>query len=263
MSNKHRLFYVLLLLFVLTTTGTLVSIASMPRDFHPGDTNCQTCHLASEVTPENARQLVASQERLCGECHSKAMQLSHPSGFRPDRSLPEGYPVDWKGDITCSTCHEVHRGDAGLLRGAKTGRDFCLACHTESFFTAMSDKGHSIQRLGHLSASLNQIDVVLDSYSRQCMGCHIDNQGGSSLKLDSSGIVRHGKGGSNHPIGMQYEQAVANGGLYRKRSKLNPEIMLPEGKVSCVSCHLGYSKNHGALVRSNVRSRLCLECHDI
>lgn len=247
--------------FALVIPVSWVSFANMPRDFHPQDTTCQTCHLASEVTPDNAHQLVASQEHLCGECHSRAMKLSHPTGFRPARSLSEQYPLDWKGDITCSTCHEIHRGDKGLLRGAKTGREFCLACHTESFFSTMMDKGHSIQQLGHLSASSGQVELALDPYSRQCMGCHMENQGGSSLKLDNSGVVRHGGGSANHPIGMRYSDAVAKG-LYHKPNRLNPRILLPEGKVACVSCHVGYSKNHGALVRSNVRSALCLECHD-
>jgi predicted CXXCH cytochrome family protein len=262
MSKWRYLLSVILLLTAFAMTATWDSLATSPRGFHPKDLACQTCHLSTEVTTDNASQLIASQERLCGACHASAMQLSHPTGFKPDRVLPERYPVDWKGDITCSTCHDIHRGDKGLLRGAKIGRAFCLDCHTESFFTAMTDQGHSIQRLGHLSTSTNPLSLNLDAYSRQCMGCHNENQGGSSLKLDSSGVVRHGTGSANHPIGMRYDRAVATG-LYRKPSRLNPAILLPEGKVSCVSCHVGYSKEHGALVRSNARSGLCLECHDI
>lgn len=262
MSKWRRLLPAFLLLTAVSMTGSWGLFATTPRSFHPQNLDCQTCHLAADVTPDNAQQLIASQERLCGECHAKAMQLSHPTGFSPGRTLPERYPLDWKGDITCSTCHNIHRGEKGLIRGAKTGREFCLDCHTESFFTAMTDQGHSIQRLGHLSASTTEISLELDAYSRQCMGCHMGNQDGSSLKLDSSGIVRHGKGSANHPIGMYYDQAEATG-LYRKRSRLNPAILLPEGKMACVSCHLGYSKQHGALVRSNERSGLCLECHDI
>ena len=46
-------------------------------------------------------------------------------------------------------------------------------------------------------------------------------------------------------------------------TKLSKKILLPMGLVSCVSCHEGYSQNHGKLVISNAGSALCFACHDL
>lgn len=231
------------------------------KPFHP-NLECAGCHLAGQgANKDNASQLTSGQEALCGQCHRGALELSHPSGFRPDRQLPVTYPLDWKGDMTCSSCHNIHEGKAGLIRGDKTGKALCLSCHENSFFVEMADKGLSLHRVGHLSAKTNQLKRELDAYSIQCLGCHMGEGDAPQINVDTNGILRH-SGGVNHPIGSNYEKA-SRSGLYKAYSQLRHGINLPDGKVSCVSCHLGYSKKHGALVMSNNGSALCLECHDL
>ena len=115
-----------MLLFSVIFSITAVSNALKTRDFHPQNSACTNCHISSTITNENAHQLVANQEGLCGNCHANALKVSHPSGFVPNRSLPKTYPVDWKGDVTCSTCHQIHGKEHGLLRGNQSGREFCL-----------------------------------------------------------------------------------------------------------------------------------------
>lgn len=256
--NRHR-FWSLLLVF---SSVAFVSNAFKPRDFHPQNLQCTSCHLPTDVTEKNAHQLVDSQERLCGNCHASALQVSHPTGFVPTRNLPASYPVDWKGDVTCSTCHQVHGSEHGLLRGNKAGRDFCLGCHNEGFFADMADQGTSIHLTGHLAASPLPNNLELDPYSLKCLSCHGENGGGPLLKVDSRGIVRHGGGSGNHPIGMDYGRTRGIG-LYKRVGDLPSGVLLPGGKVGCVSCHVGYSKQHGALVMSNRRSALCMVCHEI
>lgn len=255
---RHKYWLAFMAIFFMASASN----AFKPRDFHPQNTKCTNCHLSEKVTKENANQLVANQEGLCGDCHANALKVSHPSGFTPNRSLPGSYPVDWKGDLTCSTCHQVHGSEHGLLRGIRSGRDFCLACHEESFFIKMADRGASIHLTGHLAAGSVGKSLVLDPFSMQCLSCHAENGQGPLSTVDSRGIVRHGSGSGNHPIGMRYSESMGKG-LYRKATDLPPGILLPEGKVGCVSCHVGYSKIHGALVTSNDRSSLCMECHDI
>jgi len=231
------------------------------KPFHP-NLECAGCHLAGQGTTRlNASQLTTSQEALCGQCHRGALELSHPSGFRPNRKLPASYPLDWKGDMTCSSCHNIHEGKAGLIRGDKTGKAMCLSCHQNSFFVEMADRGISLQRIGHLSAKTSQLKRELDAYSVQCLDCHMGNGDGPRINVDTRGVMRH-SGGVNHPIGSNYEKASRTG-LYKAYSQLRNGINLPGGKVSCVSCHVGYSKKHGALVMSNKGSALCLECHDL
>ena len=256
--KKHKL----VLLFTALFSIAVVSNAFKTRDYHPQNTNCRNCHLAGDVTKENAHQLVNSQEKLCVDCHPNALQVSHPTGFLPTRDLPAAYPLDWKGDVTCSTCHEVHGSEHGLLRGKQTGRAFCISCHDESFFNNMVDKGESIQLSGHVAAATIPANLDLDPFSMQCLSCHAENEVGLISRVDARGIVRHGGGSGNHPIGMIYGK-TSGIGLYRKVSDLPPGILLPDGKVACVSCHVGYSKKHGELVMTTDRSELCMGCHDV
>lgn len=248
-------------------TGSLaaalyLSVAVGTKPFHP-NLECRGCHLAGQgVTAQSAHQLTSSQEALCGQCHRSALKLSHPSGFSPASEVSREYPLDWKGDLTCSTCHDIHQGKPGLLRGNLSGKAFCLSCHAQGFFDQMADSGISIQRRGHLAASSNPIIRELDTYSVQCLDCHMGSGDGPRVNIDQRGLLRHAGGSVNHPVGVDYPRAGRNG-VYRPAAQLRAGINLPQGKVSCVSCHIGYSKKHGALVIKNDRSALCMECHTI
>lgn len=250
------------LLVLLGAGMTVFGYASRTRDFHPQNTECTSCHLATQITNENAHQLVDSQEKLCGRCHAYALQVSHPTGFTPEHIPPAQFPLDWKRDVTCSTCHQVHGHEQGLLRGNLRGREFCLGCHNEVFFAGMADRGTSIQLTGHLAKSSVPDNIDLDPFSRQCLSCHAGSGDALNIHIDQQGIVHHSGGSGNHPIGMPYGQPKGIG-LYHKKVDLPAAILLPQGKVGCVSCHVGYSKKHGALVMSNERSALCMKCHDI
>lgn len=225
---------------------------------------CRNCHLASgPVTKENAGKLIASQERLCETCHKGVLAVSHPSGFSPSRNLPGAFPLDWKGDLTCSSCHKVHERMEKMLRGGKRGKGLCLSCHKPSFFKQMPDHGSSIITKGHVREAPEDILLPVDSYSLDCMACHDDQANSVPVFLDRSGIVRHGSGAANHPVGVEYRKAAEYGG-YRDINSLDPKIFLPQGKVSCLSCHKGYSEKHGELVFAGRGGMsLCMECHDL
>jgi predicted CXXCH cytochrome family protein len=225
--------------------------------------DCATCHLGGkDVTPQQAGMLVSTQEALCGKCHPNAIRVSHPSGFQPKNRPADGYPLDWKGDLTCSTCHEIHSSKPRLLRGTKTGKDLCFSCHDAAFFRNMRDGGASLM-VGHLASGIDAAAPQIDVYSRLCMDCH----GASadprlSNRVDRNGISRHTRSSVNHPVGVSYQKAAAYGG-YRPRNIVEKKLLLPNGMVSCISCHSGYQKEHGKLVVSTAGSGLCYECHDI
>lgn len=224
---------------------------------------CESCHLAGKaVKPEQAHLLVASQEKLCGACHQTTNQVSHPSGFAPIGKMHDDYPKDWKGDLTCSTCHDVHANNKGLMRGSRRGRELCLSCHEANFFVRMRDQGSSMMAGGHMGARSANDDEALDSYSRKCMECH-GGKGSSTTPLTVRNmVIRHGTASLNHPIGTNYAKAVKFGG-YRVAAKISKKILMPGGVVSCVSCHEGYSKSHGKLTIPTDKSALCFECHDL
>lgn len=262
MSRQLSLGALAALLAVLTVSATLI-LAAPRSGFHPAAMPCEGCHLAGKaVTPEQAHLLIASQEKLCASCHPKATQVSHPSGFTPRSKLPADYPLDWKGDLTCSTCHDVHGKTPGLMRGTWRGRELCLACHDARFFERMKDQGTSMMVSGHLAAGVIAITAGLDTYSIQCMECHESKGDSNAPSIDRNMVVRHDTGGVNHPIAVSYAEA-ARGGGYRPIELLSKRILLPNGRLSCVSCHDGYNSNHGKLVTLTAGSALCFECHDL
>lgn len=226
---------------------------------------CSNCHLpGKEVDPAQASWLIASQEVLCGVCHKNVKRMSHPTGFAPKGKLPAGFPLDWKKDMTCSTCHDVHGTKPGLLRGERRGKDLCLACHDTAFFDGMKDAGISLQQSGHVLADMTQVDkrTGIDALSLQCLGCHNSQTDVGGIRVGQNGIVRHSSGAANHPIGVAYP-AISRNREFRPKSMLPMAIWLPNGKLSCVSCHQPYKKEHGQLVMPNNRSSLCTQCHDL
>lgn len=238
--------------------------AAQREGIHPRQAACDTCHLGGKaVNPEQAHLLRAPQEKLCAGCHQNANQVSHPSGFAPKSAVGKDYPLDWKGDMTCSTCHDIHGTTPGLMRGDRRGKALCLACHETKFFEQMRDKGVSVAAAGHLGSETQTDAATLDPYSRQCMSCHGEKGEGPRTAIDRNSIVRHGRAGDvNHPVGSRYAIAFRSGG-YRPAAQLSKNVLLPGGLVSCVSCHTGYKKQHGSLVLPLANSALCFECHDI
>lgn len=249
------------LVALLLCAGLIKTVLS---DWHPGDplanSNCNSCHVAKNGGKSTAESqlLLKGQEQLCTSCHKDALKASHPSGVHPSMQVPQLFPLDWKGDLTCSSCHYIHEGGHGRMRSDLRGKDYCIACHDKGFFETMADRGQSILFSGHLR---NQKDIALsgiDAYSKKCMACHDqqNNLPGLTVRLGNS-LVRH-SGGTNHPIGVNYQEAF-KAGTYRNIAKLPKEIMLPDGMVSCVSCHEGYTKKHGKLIPE----ASCISCHDL
>jgi predicted CXXCH cytochrome family protein len=253
----------LAMLATLVAGGLLYAARSGSGQTHLQNEECGNCHLAGRnVGIAQAGMLVGSQETLCGKCHPAAIRVSHPSGFTPVNKPADSYPLDWKGDLTCSTCHDVHGNSPSLMRGTKSGKEFCFACHDAGFFRKMRDGGASLM-VGHLARGVEAGAPLLDVYSRQCMECHGSNADPRLVtSIDRNGIARHAGSRVNHPVGISYQKATAFGG-YLPRRVVEKKLLLPDGLVSCVSCHQGYRKDHGKLVVSSAQSRLCYECHDL
>jgi predicted CXXCH cytochrome family protein len=233
------------------------------RGVHPNGSDCGACHLTGRIIDQTqASKLVASQEMLCVRCHEHTVQVSHPSGFVPGRSLPAEYPLDWKGDMTCSTCHFPHGAEPGLLRGKKRAKEFCLACHDPMFFSKMKDAGTSLVISGHLDVSHGRSTIDIDTHSLHCLGCHSGSHaGGVSVSVGQNGVLPHSGSSAPHPIGRSYRDASRRGGFRPEDQLEQKHIILSDGKISCVSCHEAYKKDHGKLIAGLERSALCLSCH--
>jgi predicted CXXCH cytochrome family protein len=105
---------------------------------------------------------------------------------------------------------------------------------------------------GHLDARTEPTSSI-DPYSMQCIQCHEDR-----MSLPGDGIRgAFGASNGNHPVGATVRLRMdGRWGLGRSGGT----VLLPGGKVSCVSCHRAYSREHGALV--GPEPELCFQCHD-
>ena len=79
--------------------------------------------------------------------------------------------------------------------------------------------------------------------------------------MGRGGVLRHASGAAPHPIGRSYRDASKRGGFQPENQLAQKKILLSDGRISCISCHEAYKKEHGKLVVSNERSALCLACH--
>ncbi len=223
--------------------------------------DCQECHTASpDAAQPISAGLIADQEQLCSGCHGGAIDASHPSGFRPERQLSAAFPLDRDGRFTCSTCHALHGDNPRLMRAASVGEDLCTSCHDASFFDSMPDKGESLLKSAHFDV-WSRSSASLDPYSQRCLICHDDRMPSSrqvAVLGFSDSPVSPAPRGMDHPVGAEYDKA-ARSGDYRPRSALADEVLLPNGRVGCVSCHVPYSHDHARKPRTE--KGLCFECH--
>ena len=215
---------------------------------------CFKCHLSLSGSK---KVFIKDIDKLCEECH-KDMGLSHPSGIRPSMALPAVFPVDWRGRVTCTTCHDIHKKDAKgdlLLRGGnKAGRVFCFLCHKDTI-----GKHAGSNQPAHSGSGFEVIDWKnpVDDLSLECLTCH-DSSIAVSKEI-GMGAWSHRTGGE-HPIGIAYMEAYRKGG-FNHPSTFKKYIKLYGGKVGCGSCHNMYSKEKYDLAIDNKGSALCMACH--
>lgn len=113
--------------------------------------------------------------------------------------------------------------------------------------------------------ALGRLDRA-QSPSRTCLSCHDGTTGtGVSYTVARTGQAAPLSGmHASHPIEVTYGAAQA-----RRPRTLVPEallpaaLVLPEGKVACVTCHDGASSERHHTAVSMSRSRLCSSCHDL
>ncbi len=108
--------------------------------------------------------------------------------------------------------------------------------------------------------------AVLDAVSSNCLTCHDGvnaREAGHQWLRSAGGYL--GDPGRNHPVGIPYVRRENDhrGSPLRHVTLLPKEVRLPDGKVSCVSCHNLYNVERYRLSVPIEGSRLCLTCHDM
>lgn len=236
-----------------------------------------------------AMAIVLPAWSLAGSDHSAAASISasrhgpgivnHPVHVIPSSNVhvPAGWPLSPRGEITCSTCHNQLPGSDGAgnayLRGADHTEEptgsFCANCHDDGRSDEVGGMHWRALRVAHIMPerwARGGRSAGLDDASRLCLQCH-DGINASEVAHTSM----HGRGDSrgvnelSHPVGMAYPDGAGrnrNSG-YKPRMALPRTVRLPQGAVSCVSCHDLYSATEDRLTVPIEGSRLCLTCHDM
>lgn len=91
--------------------------------------------------------------------------------------------------------------------------------------------------------------VEIDPVSAECLSCH-DN-------IDESEMRFH----RGHVTGIAYEDYLDREQDFRNVSSLPQEMVLHEGKITCVTCHGVDPHDDQFLVIDNSGSALCVSCH--
>ena len=265
---------VILFLFL---TLILIVVYCMEREPHKfSQAECQSCHITDTSGNIVKDMLTAPLVTLCERCHAKIFSEGylHPVNVRPRNvRVPAGFPLSRYGEITCSTCHDIHSSyltpygtPSHFLRQYETGSKFCEACHSGASLklghAEVMDEAHFQTKYVEISSS-----QLIDPISSKCVSCH-DGAYASSISIragtwsHSSELMTNDEG--THPIGTDYESARLSRG---KKTDLRPidlvdrRIQFFDGKVGCGSCHDPYSNTEKDLVMSDKNSQLCLSCH--
>jgi predicted CXXCH cytochrome family protein len=256
--------------FVVVFVALVGTVSSRWSSYHDFEGNCLDCHLTRPAPGEPPGTFIKDITAMCNGCHADMTELSHPVDITPTVPVPASMPLDWKGQITCVTCHPVHKKGFGpfRLRSSASGQGFCILCHgdfDQALHKVSLGTAHVKTSTGALLVP-SMMEDTLDAMSVKCLSCHDAVFGSDSLvsrKAPGSSFFHNREAiGVSHPIGVSYVAIRQRSrGAYRPVAELPSEIKLFGGQVGCGSCHNPYSKRHDELVMSNEGSALCLACH--
>ena len=205
---------------------------------------------------------------------------NHPIRVIPSEAvtIPPDWPLDDNGAIMCLTCHvEIPtdpEGSGPMLRGlgsrAAEPTQFCATCHVRSGQRNAGSMHWLAVGMAHVPsdrATPSGGGGVLDAQTRRCLSCH-DGVNATESKNATPYARSRGYSGDkrrNHPVGVQYRDVQRPKDLspLRPQSLLPQGVALPDGKVSCVSCHNLYAGRRFLLSVPIQGSELCLTCHDM
>ena len=155
----------------------------------------------------------------------------------------------WASGETCGACHTPHRDQP-----PKAAPLWDPAADLTRTF------GHTTTRA-----------LAPGSGTLMCLRCH----DGTVAKETIAGVLRARfvnkqnpglfdavHGGTDHPVGIEYPLFKKG---YRPVTSVVAKgtVVLPQGRVECISCHDPHNTAGAAhmLVTANTRSALCLTCH--
>lgn len=218
---------------------------------------CRACHTSSfaeEIRPPDFRLYFrGDRNQVCLSCHLLE-RGHHPTGIHLPKAFGErlasaspGLPLDARGRITCSTCHDTGcstgRQQMNLRRFDRTTKrtELCWLCHDRAEFA--------------------RNDPHVDD-SSQCRWCHTatpvaGGNGKTALLTDATLVCLLCHEVGPHPSGADH--------LTIPPARLRPSESLPLGprdEITCATCHEPHLQPIPLPRRLRTHQRsLCGLCH--
>jgi len=205
---------------------------------------------------------------------------NHPVNIVPSPAviIPDGWPVASDGSITCLTCHtelgslaeggDLHLRDFDLATGDPI--QFCAKCHASDSKRTAGGMHWMAVGVAHVkpgASAAHRNPGSLDAGSRRCMECHdgVTARESATANAWSRGPGSIGDHRRNHPVGVPYPKRFSRKGAgpFRPTKSLPPKVRLPDGQVSCISCHDLYAPDRHKLSVPIEGSALCFTCHEL
>ena len=311
--KQLRLIWLLPLLILLLAPAT--GFAEPPKKQRNATKECSMCHLrwVADFDAEDKRNYlldftedkVVATEMMCYSCHDGSIMDSrlrvwetsrHKEGTDPSSkiTIPETFPLNEQGQLTCATCHSAHgvdsttdMGSTIFLRVPNRNSSMCRQCH--------SDKDDGV------AAGKHPVDVPFDKFPQKILDfggkAGKDKTGKKKTVICESCHNPHGSTNDHFLVIPNSQEGVTHSTLCETCHGVSPDIKssdelrrfshpvavdiikeakLPEkwdngeeprladGKfINCRTCHSphnGTKENH-LLVSSNKQGKLCLTCH--
>jgi len=101
----------------------------------------------------------------------------------------------------------------------------------------------------------------LDPISAGCLTCHDGSSDAAGQHAMFCLLDNLGKGCGGHIVSASYVELAARNKNLHPVSNLPPQLVLHEGKITCVTCHGEEPHTGTSLVIENRHSSLCRNCH--
>jgi len=241
------------------------------------------------------RMGVVSTEEVCYTCHDGGVldarkrvwpNHGHPMYVKPRKvKVPSYFPLNKDGKIYCGTCHSAHGVNWRDFGGVKN-KPFLRYENINSFMCKLC---HSVKQTGRAGGNhpINKNTYVIPqeiykNYGKAgvekdqviCESCH-SVHGARRPRLTVLPITKAQLCGTCHAdrYTKSFEESTAKRthpvNIMPRTVVLSPKLMKagghkgPKGEIICLSCHKIHRSVPGtkALIKENVKSELCMECH--
>ena len=146
----------------------------------------------------------------------------------------------WRGWLVVSTALTA----LGLLVGAS------VAAQDDSSYS------HEPVKIGKKKIEVGKGRKArkIDNVSEYCLSCHGDEAAAGRAPVPAHSV---GSAETSHPTDILYPAEKSG---YKGAEKLDPRLVLRQGRMSCITCHDMENPRH-ELVISAAGSELCIACH--